>query len=58
MTLSQRFVDGPWRYERLPGAHWIPMQAADALTERLLDFLGSVQPDAVSSHRPACGPGI
>lgn len=58
MTLSQRFVDGPWRYERLPGAHWIPVQAADALTERLLDFLGSVQPDAVSSHRPDCGPGI
>ena len=39
MTGSARFVDGPWRYERLPGGHWIPVQAAEALSDLLLDFL-------------------
>jgi pimeloyl-ACP methyl ester carboxylesterase len=39
MTGSAGFVDGPWRYERLPGAHWIPVQAAEALSALLLDFL-------------------
>ena len=40
MTASAAFVDGPWRYERLPGDHWIPTAAPDTLSELLLDFLG------------------
>lgn len=39
MTLSAAYVDGPWRYERLPGGHWIPVQAAQALSDLLVDFL-------------------
>lgn len=39
MTLSADYVDGPWRYERLPGEHWIPVQAPQALSELLVDFL-------------------
>ena len=39
MTLSADYVDGPWRYERLPGGHWIPVQAAGQLSALLVDFL-------------------
>ncbi len=39
MTASAGYVDGPWRYERVPGGHWIPAQAPDELTALLLDFL-------------------
>jgi len=39
MTGSAEFVDGPWRYERVAGAHWVPAQAPEALSELLLDFL-------------------
>jgi hypothetical protein len=39
MTLSAGYVDGPFRYERLPGAHWIPVQAAEQLSTLLVDFL-------------------
>ena len=39
MVGSAAFVDGPWRYECLPGAHWIPVQAPDQLSALLLDFL-------------------
>jgi hypothetical protein len=39
MTLSAEYVEGPWRYERLPGGHWIPVQAAEPLSALLVDFL-------------------
>ena len=39
MVGSAPFVDGPWRYEEVSGAHWIPAQAPDELTALLLDFL-------------------
>ena len=40
MTASRRFVDGPWRYERIDGvSHWIPLQAPERLAALLLDFL-------------------
>lgn len=39
MTLSAGYVDGLFRYERLPGAHWIPVQAAEPLSALLADFL-------------------
>ena len=31
MTGSAAYVDGPWRYEQVPGGHWIPAQAAGAV---------------------------
>ena len=40
MTGSAHFVDGLWRYERLEDVdHWVPVHAADRLSELLLDFL-------------------
>jgi pimeloyl-ACP methyl ester carboxylesterase len=41
MTGSERFVSGPWRYERLDGVdHWVPVHAAERLEDLLVDFLG------------------
>jgi pimeloyl-ACP methyl ester carboxylesterase len=40
MSRSAAYVGGPWRYEVLPGGHWIPVQAAERLNVLLLDFLG------------------
>jgi pimeloyl-ACP methyl ester carboxylesterase len=40
MTGSERFVSGPWRYERLDGVdHWVPVHAPERLNELLVDFL-------------------
>jgi pimeloyl-ACP methyl ester carboxylesterase len=40
MTGSERFVTGPWRYERIEGAsHWIPVYASERLSSLLVDFL-------------------
>lgn len=40
MTGSARFLDGPWRYERVVGAgHWVPVEAAAELDALLVDFL-------------------
>jgi pimeloyl-ACP methyl ester carboxylesterase len=42
MTGSQKYVDGPWRYERIDDAgHWMQLDAPDRLSELLLDFLAS-----------------
>ena len=40
MTESERFVSGPWRYERIEGAnHWIPVYASEQLSSMLVEFL-------------------
>jgi len=40
MVDSASFVDGSWRYERLDGVdHWMTLEAPDAVTALLLDFL-------------------
>jgi len=40
MKSSERYVDGPWRYERLDGpGHWMQLEAPDELNALLLDFL-------------------
>ncbi len=42
MTDSQRFVSGPWRYERIEGAsHWIPVDAREQLSSLLVEFLSA-----------------
>jgi pimeloyl-ACP methyl ester carboxylesterase len=41
MTGSEKYVDGPWRYERIEAAgHWMQLDAPDELNALLLDFLG------------------
>lgn len=41
MVESERYVSGPWRYERLEGVgHWIPVEAPEELNALLLDWLG------------------
>ncbi len=38
MRLSERFVDAPWRFERLAGvSHWIPTETPDRLAALLID---------------------
>jgi pimeloyl-ACP methyl ester carboxylesterase len=40
MTGSEKYVEGPWRYERLEGAsHWMQLDAPDDVNRLLLDFL-------------------
>jgi pimeloyl-ACP methyl ester carboxylesterase len=40
MLLSQQFMSGPWRYERLEDiGHYIPLEAPDAITDLLLGHL-------------------
>ncbi len=40
MKSSGEFVQGPWRYEEIPGAsHWVPLDAPDRLNDLLLDWL-------------------
>jgi pimeloyl-ACP methyl ester carboxylesterase len=42
MTLSAKFVAGPWRYERVADAgHWLQLDAPDTVDALLLDFLRS-----------------
>ncbi len=41
MRGSAAYVDGPWRYERVDGDHWIPTSAPEPLNRVLLDFLES-----------------
>jgi pimeloyl-ACP methyl ester carboxylesterase len=40
MKASAEFVQGPWRYEEIPGAsHWVPLDAPGRLNDLLLDWL-------------------
>ena len=40
MTGSARYVEGPWRYERLEGpGHWVQLEAPGEINRLLLDFL-------------------
>ena len=41
MIASESFVDAPWRYERIDGSHWVPLDAPDRLNELLLEWLRS-----------------
>jgi pimeloyl-ACP methyl ester carboxylesterase len=39
MTGSAKFVQGPWRFERIEGAsHWLPLDVPEKLSELLIDF--------------------
>jgi pimeloyl-ACP methyl ester carboxylesterase len=40
MTASGKYVDGPWRYERIEGpGHWMQLEDPDRVNELLIDFL-------------------
>jgi pimeloyl-ACP methyl ester carboxylesterase len=39
MTRSEQRVQGTWRYERLEGSHWVPLDQAARLNRLLVDFL-------------------
>jgi len=40
MAGSDRFLEGPWHYERIDGAsHWFPVEMPDRLNSLLLEFL-------------------
>jgi pimeloyl-ACP methyl ester carboxylesterase len=39
MTRSEQRVQGRWRYERLEGSHWVPLDQPDRLNRLLVEFL-------------------
>lgn len=39
MQESADFVSGGWRYEKLPGGHWIPLTQTERCNQLLVDFL-------------------
>ncbi|BBZ65591.1 alpha/beta hydrolase [Mycolicibacterium insubricum] len=39
--LCGRYVDGPYRYERMPGSHWLPDECPDTIADLLIDWFGS-----------------
>ncbi len=39
MTRSEQRVQGRWRYERVDGSHWVPLDQPDRLNRLLVDFL-------------------
>jgi pimeloyl-ACP methyl ester carboxylesterase len=39
MTRSEQRVQGRWRYERVEGSHWVPLDQPDRLNRLLLEFL-------------------
>ncbi|GAB2665456.1 alpha/beta fold hydrolase [Nocardia goodfellowii] len=42
MLGTEKYVTGPWRYERLDGVgHWLQLEAPDRVGELLLEFLSS-----------------
>lgn len=42
MVASARFVDGPWRYERVEDAgHWLQLSRPEQVNELLLEFLAA-----------------
>jgi pimeloyl-ACP methyl ester carboxylesterase len=41
MEGSGEYVDAPWRYEELPGGHWLPLTRDTEFNPLLLDFLAT-----------------
>jgi pimeloyl-ACP methyl ester carboxylesterase len=39
MTASAKFVDGAWRYQRLPGGHWMSLEQPERIGALILDHL-------------------
>jgi pimeloyl-ACP methyl ester carboxylesterase len=39
MTRSSERVQGRWRYERVEGSHWVPIDQPDRLNQLLIEFL-------------------
>ncbi|NRG48297.1 alpha/beta hydrolase [Bacillus sp. CRN 9] len=38
MLQSGEMIEGPWRYERLTGSHWVPLDQAEKLNDLLIEF--------------------
>jgi pimeloyl-ACP methyl ester carboxylesterase len=57
MTGSAAHVAGPWRYERLDDVgHWMQLEAPEAVSALLLDFLGQHRNRASSTSAPSDRP--
>jgi pimeloyl-ACP methyl ester carboxylesterase len=39
MTRSEQRVQGRWRYQRVDGSHWVPLDQPDRLNQLLVEFL-------------------
>ncbi|MFL5794468.1 MAG: alpha/beta fold hydrolase, partial [Actinomycetota bacterium] len=59
MTLSEPYVNGPWRYERIDNVdHWVPVHAPDQLNRLLLEFLGPEELPRRGCGRRGSRPGF
>ncbi|MEH6943888.1 alpha/beta fold hydrolase [Bacillus sp. JJ722] len=38
MVQSAERIDGPWRYERFTGSHWVPLDQSEQLNKILIEF--------------------
>jgi hypothetical protein len=51
MTDSEKYISGPWRYERFEDAgHWVQLEQPARLNEMLIEFL---RPDQEGSETDA-----
>ncbi|MDX1496105.1 MAG: alpha/beta hydrolase [Salinisphaeraceae bacterium] len=39
MTESEQYVNGPWRYERLSGGHWLPIEQPERISQLIIEHL-------------------
>jgi pimeloyl-ACP methyl ester carboxylesterase len=44
MKASAKFVDGAWRYQRLPGGHWMSLEQPERIGALILDHLEQALP--------------
>lgn len=42
MRRSGRYVQGDWRYEKIKGGHWAPLQKSEEINGLLIDWLASL----------------
>jgi pimeloyl-ACP methyl ester carboxylesterase len=52
MTASARFVDGPWRYGRLHGGHWMSLEQPEHIGALILDHLELAGRPAMTVRTP------
>ena len=41
MLASEKWMDGPWRYQRLSGGHWMPFEQPEHISELVLEHLAA-----------------
>jgi len=56
MKASAKFVDGPWRYQRLQGGHWMSLEQPERIGALILDHLELASQGPARALSNACLP--